>query len=89
MGQPAGNPHGALRRHDPDSVFNLAVDDATDREKQLRFLMRVPGRLLQAFKTGDGIGRDEGARNLINIRKPIAADVYIHQRPRRFPSWPD
>ena len=82
MGQPAGNPHGALRRHDPGSVFNFAVDDAMDREKQLRFPVVVPRRLLQGLKIGDSVGRDERVRNLIDIRKPIATDIYIRQRPR-------
>jgi hypothetical protein len=89
MGQPAGNPHGTVRRHDPDSVFNLAVDDTTDREKQLRFPMVVPQRLLQGLKIGDSVGRDERARKLIDMRKPIAMEVYIHRKPRRFPIWPD
>ena len=86
MGQPAGNPHGALRRHDPDCVVNFTVDDAANREKQLRFLMLVPRRLLEGLEAGDGIGRDERARNLINIGKPIAAGVEIHEGPRCFPS---
>lgn len=66
MGQISRYPDGALWRHDPDAVFNFAVEDASHGVDQLRLAMLVP-RVLPVLSYRCGTQGDNGARDAIDI----------------------
>ncbi|MNV54130.1 hypothetical protein D3C71_1463040 [compost metagenome] len=93
MRHAGGNPHGALRRHDPVAVTRLHLHDARGAVQQLRAPVRVGGQQLARWIViADG---DHGA-----VQRVVAVDMGIaHGRDgdggmtaewvsNRRPDWP-
>lgn len=78
MTQAAGHPDGALRRHEPQSMFDLAGDNAPQRQHKLMFLVPMEVDFLPLQASDDlfidllpqgaiGADRHERARYRIGI----------------------